>query len=293
MELFLSRLEKELFSFLPGKPQSHNLTKEEWKVVRNFAEDRSIIIKPADKGSCVVIWDREDYLAEGYRELSDHSTYTDIKKFNQKPLSNLTEKRNRIFKGLCNKKLITEKELKYFSFNFKNAFCLGKMYLLPKINKKLFDIPERPVISNYGTPTEKGSECLDHYLQPVMKGGKSYVKDTQGFLEKPKHLGKVPSNVILVTGDVVSLYPSIPHERGLEAMYEKLEERVEKKIPSSNLVNMAVFVLENSYFEFDSKVKKQISGTATGTKFAPPYACIFMDKVEKEFLEAEDIKPWV
>ena len=29
VELFLSRLEKELFSFLPGKPQSYNLTKEE------------------------------------------------------------------------------------------------------------------------------------------------------------------------------------------------------------------------------------------------------------------------
>ena len=91
----------------------------------------------------------------------------------------------------------------------------------------------------------------------------------------------------------MGLYPSIPHEAGLEALYEKLEERVEKKIPSSDLVNMAEFVLKNNYLEFDSKVKKQISGTAIGTKSAPPYACIFMDKVEREFLEAEDIKPWV
>ena len=37
VELFLSRLEKELFSFLPGKPQSYNLTKEEWKAMRNLA----------------------------------------------------------------------------------------------------------------------------------------------------------------------------------------------------------------------------------------------------------------
>ena len=198
VELFLSRSEKELFSFLPEKPQSYNLTKEEWNAMRNLAEDRSIIIKPADNGSCVVIWDREDYLAEGYRQLSDHSTYTDIKKFNQKLMSDLTEKSNRIFKALCNKKLITEKELKYFSFNFKKACCLGKMYLLPKIHKRLFDVPGRPVISNCGTPTEKVSEFLDHHLQLVMKGGRSYVKDAQDFLEKLKHLGKVPSNAILV-----------------------------------------------------------------------------------------------
>ena len=54
-------------------------------------------------------------------------------------MSDLTEKSSRIFKGLYNKKLITEKELKYFKFNFKNACCLGKMYLLPKIHKKLFE----------------------------------------------------------------------------------------------------------------------------------------------------------
>ena len=155
------------------------------------------------------------------------------------------------------------------------------MYLLPKIHKSLFDVPGHPVNSNCGTTTEIVSEFLDHHLQPVMKGGRSYVKDTQDFLEKLKHLGKVPSNAILVTADVVGLYASIPHEAGLEALYEKLKERVEKKIPSLDLVNMAEFVLKNNYFEFNSEVKKQISGTAIGTKFAPSYACIFMDKVER------------
>ena len=71
-------------------------------------------------------------------------------------------------------------------------------------------------------------------------------------MEKLKHLGKAPSNAILVTADVVGLYPSIPHEAGLEALYEKLEERVEKKIPSSDLVNMDEFVLKNNNFKFDS-----------------------------------------
>ena len=110
-----------------------------------------------------------------------------------------------------------------------------------------------------------------------MKGGRSYVKDTQDFLEKIKHLGNVPSNAILVTADVVGLYRSISHDAGLKALNEKLENRVEKKIPSSDLVNMAELALKNSYFQFDSKIKKQISGTAIGTKFALPYACIFMD----------------
>ena len=32
-----------------------------------LAEDQSIIIGPVDKGLYAVIWDREDYLTEGYR----------------------------------------------------------------------------------------------------------------------------------------------------------------------------------------------------------------------------------
>ena len=43
---------------------------------------------------------------------------------------------------------------------------------------------------------------------------------------------------------------------------------------------MLEFVLKSNYFEFNRKVKQQLSGTAIETKCALPYACIFMDKVE-------------
>ena len=57
-----------------------------------------------------------------------------------------------------------------------------------------------------------------------------------------------------------------------------------KSVPTADLVNMANFVLENSCFEFDPCIKQQISGTAIGTEFTPPCACIFMYKVESAFL---------
>ena len=56
---------------------------------------------------------------------------------------------------------------------------------------------------------------------------------------------------------------------------------------------MAKFVLENNYFEFNSEVYHQLSGTAIGTKFAPPYACIFMDHLENEMLSKWAVKPWL
>ena len=126
-----------------------------------------------------------------------------------------------------------------------------------------------------------------------MKSGKSYVKVTGDFLEKIKSLRRIPEDAFLVTVDVVGLYPSIPHDVGLKALYKKLEERSDKKVPSADLVDMAEFVLKKNFFEFYSKVKQQISGIAIGTKSAPPYACIFMDKAEIDFLEKQAVKPLV
>ena len=37
--------------------------------MKRLAEDRSIVIKPADKGFCVVVWDRTDYLIEAKKIL--------------------------------------------------------------------------------------------------------------------------------------------------------------------------------------------------------------------------------
>ena len=126
-----------------------------------------------------------------------------------------------------------------------------------------------------------------------MRSAKSYIKDTGNFLNKLKELGSVPQNALLVTVDVVGLYPSIPHQDGLDTLSIKLKQREDKKIPTEVLLKMTQFVLKNNYFEFNSKVQQQLSGMVPGTKFALPYACIFMDRVETEFLEKERLKPWV
>ena len=81
------------------------------------------------------------------------------------------------FRDLKTKGFIAEKELKYFTYEYKKACNLGKMYLLLEIHKRLSDVPGRSVISNCGIPTEKVSEFLGYQLKPVMQNGKSYIRD--------------------------------------------------------------------------------------------------------------------
>ena len=109
-----------------------------------------MVIQSADKGSCMVTWDRKDYLKKADRQLSDYKIYRDVN-CTKKMLSLLVDKSNKIFPSLSRKKYILEKEVKYFTYNNKNATNLGRLYFLLKIYKRLFNVPGIPVISNCGT----------------------------------------------------------------------------------------------------------------------------------------------
>ena len=105
------------------------------------------------------------------------------------------------------------------------------------------------------------------------------------FIEKIKKVSNIPDDAILIAGNVVGLYLSILHELDLRVFVEALGKRESKQISTSDLVKMAKFVLQNNYFEFNGETKEQTSGDATGTKFVPPYACIFMDQVESKLMD--------
>ena len=140
LEMFLSQAEGKILLLLPGKSTSYSLTKEEWKVMRVMAENRNIVVKPADKGSCVAVWDKLDYLAEAENHLKDNNTYKDVK-FGDDDLVKLVQKSNKIFKQLLSKQNISSSEFKYFSYNYNKSTNFGKMYLLPKIHKRLLNVP--------------------------------------------------------------------------------------------------------------------------------------------------------
>ena len=128
---------------------------------------------------------------------------------------------------------LTEEAIKYFEVKDPK---FARFYLLPKIHKRLNNVPGGPVISNCGYYAENISAFLDFHLQPLAQAVKLCIKDTNDFLNKLHSLPKLPDNVILCTVDVVGVYPNIPHEEGLSA-----------------LRNLAEVVLKNNIFKFGKK----------------------------------------
>ena len=142
---------KELFFYEMNDSPQNNNSAEEWKALRNLADDRSYVIKDADKGSIRGSMGRGDYLLEASRQLRDTNIYEDAT-FDKNILTDLVERSNKIFNRLCIRKLISEMELKCFNYSFKTATNPGKLYFLPKTHKHLSSVPDRPVISNVVHP---------------------------------------------------------------------------------------------------------------------------------------------
>ena len=57
---------------------------------------RSLVIKKADKSSCVVVWDRKDYKKKKKRQLGDVSVYKEVD-FKEKMLQDLGDSSNKLF----------------------------------------------------------------------------------------------------------------------------------------------------------------------------------------------------
>ena len=55
-----------------------NLLKEEMKILQELGKTRHLIIKKADKGSCIIVQDPSTYVAEGKTHLANTSTYRQL-----------------------------------------------------------------------------------------------------------------------------------------------------------------------------------------------------------------------
>ena len=65
-------------SISPEGKNLSNLSPSEKLSLKQLKSDRNIVIKEADKGSAVVVWDRGDYISEANRQLHDRQVYEEV-----------------------------------------------------------------------------------------------------------------------------------------------------------------------------------------------------------------------
>ena len=133
-----------------------NRTPGKRTVLQNLRSNEDIIIKPADKGSAVVM-DKSSYIQEAKCQLSDDFFNNKLDKDPTKQFSDeITNELNNIYDNGD----IDEKTLEYL---IPDSPKPGRFYLLPKIHKS--NNPGRPIVSANGHITEKISGIVDFHLR--------------------------------------------------------------------------------------------------------------------------------
>ena len=269
---FISKNKLDLVEPKIPPPGRNNISRDECKAIKDLANNHNIVIKPADKGGAVVIQDKDSYIQEGIRQLSDQTFYKEVD-------SDLSNKHHHEIKVILDQ-MYSQGQIDRSCYLYltDEKICTAEFYMLPKIHKNKTLPPGRPIVSGNSCPTERISKLIDHFLQPNVKNIRSYVKDTSDFLHMLNNLGTLPPNCILATLDVSSLYTNIPNREGRLAAEMSLNaSRGDANNPSNtHLLMLLDKVLNCNNFNFNGRHFLQVGGTAMGTKVAPAYANTFM-----------------
>ncbi len=274
-----------------NKAQTHeqwnNLSTKHQQAIRRLRLDKSLTIKPADKGSCIVVMDTKDYLSEGLKELADKSTYMELE---SDPTAEITDASNAILDkyhgiGMINKYTRD----KYFTSI--DDVRTQRMYFLRKVHKSPHQL--RPIVSCCSGPTQKLSQLTNNLLRDYLHSVPSLIVSSTQVIKVIESL-TVPidsrKQLLLATLDVKALYPSIPQALGVNfALQQALptDPPTSTSHPLKNMLKeMLLHVIRHNTFEFAKKNFRQIKGVAMGTPVATTLANLFMGKVEFDALNA-------
>ena len=276
----------------PNTPRTKsNVTKDEQSALRSLANNRNIVIKPADKGGGLVVMNTKDYVFEAHRQLNNTKFYRRIDIKNTKDID--TEI-NKTVRSLWEQ---DEIDLNCYSYLTPESTKPGRFYMLPKIHKNKLPPPGRPIVSASGSPTERISEFLDHFLQPLLVTIPSYVKDTTHFLRILSELPPLPQGITMYTLDVTSLYTNILLAKARTVLKNYLDRhRTGLEMPTNiSLIKLLDLVFTKNIFTFSNgkylEYYLQTNGVSMGSKCAPSVACLYMADFEEKVVYKYHLQP--
>ena len=251
--------------------------------IDELANNKSLVIRQADKGSCTVILNTNQYLSEGHQHLADPTTY---RLCTQDRTKEVAHKANWAIKHHTEVGTLT-RYLRGQLLTDVDTVRTQQLYFLRKVHKQPHRI--RPIVSASSGPTEKISGHLCKRFAPHLEDVKSLVKNSIQVVQTLEALDlSADPDITLVTFDVESLYPSIPQGPGIEMVLQRVCPTSPPTSKRSNLKNMLreffKIVLGDNHFEFHNQHYDQIRGVAMGTRCAPQFANLFLATLEERAL---------
>ncbi|XP_062714349.1 uncharacterized protein LOC134291081 [Aedes albopictus] len=224
--------------------------------------------------------ERTDYTSKMKSLLEDSKTYRQV----TKDLTNgFQNQNNTIVKRLQDLKLIDP----YHASRLKTykAVC-PKIYGLPKAHKP--GLPLRPVVPCMTAPTYELSKFVANVLQKAIVS-KYNIKDSFSFCDYANSI-ELPEGYILVSFDVVALFPSIPKSLMKQSIFKHWDEIKKHTAICLDLFwEVTEFCIDASYFVFEGTYYQQIFGTAMGSPLSPIIAEYVMEDLLDDAVAATTV----
>ena len=248
-----------------GKTRN-NMSKQEMEALKKLKKNTNIIIKRQDKGTGIVILQREDYIECASKRLCKQQYYKVVPDpMIPKICSDIKE----LVERMATNNEINQQTKKYLIPD-PSKCRVAELYLLPKIHKGYPPLQGRPIISGCESATEKISAFLDHHLIDLVKDQTTYLRDTKDFINRieKSHYQK---DDILVAADISDMYSNIIFKEALEIVKNRLScqrmgPRALYEPENSSLVEMLSLILTSNVCHFNSKYYLQVCGLAMGSK---------------------------
>ena len=170
--------------------------------------------------------------------------------------------------------------------NYKDPY--GYSHLLYKVHKpRKFEalVPTRSVCSDSRSITNPIGKWVDIKLQPIAQSMQTYIKDSFEFKKSIQALGTLIPNARLFTFDAVSMYTTISTDYALGIISKYLREKEGRfDYHAKTLIPALEIVMKNHIIKVGNFYRKHISGRATGKPPAPPWAIIYENIHEDEYI---------
>jgi hypothetical protein len=281
-ERLVNKRHSNNYGYLRLLNQRQNTSTIERQAIRDLKSQHEIVIKPADKGSAVVIMNRANYIQEGYRQLNNTQYY---RKLTTPIYPNNVPKINAILQTMYDNGAIDDRQLAFLSA--KHTDRGRRFYMLPKIHKPVEKwsqpgkMPEgRPIVSDSGSESCRVASFINYHLRPVSTRHPAYLKDTFDFVNKIRGQN-VPRGSLLVTADVTSLYTNMTIDRMLETVADAFRRFPCTDRPDKELLDLLELTLRNNDFTFNGELFLQVCGTAMGKSYAPSLADLYLESFDE------------
>ena len=157
------------------------------------------------------------------------------------------------------------------SFNQQKKTSNPQFLCAPKIHKALCENglpPLRPIISHLNSLLSASANFIDHSLQSLARAFPYFLQNSTELIKELEYL-TIPVDAVLITLDIINLFPSIPQNEYYDIIHKAMFKHTELIFDPNLITCLQAVNMSNNFFQFSNAIFLQKEGTAMESVCSP------------------------